>query len=762
MGYSVIGKRMPRVDGLEKATGVAVFTDDIVLPNMLHGKILRSRYPHARILSIDTSRAEELPGVRAVVTAKDAPEVNYGPWLRDQTVFARNKVRFLGEEVAAVAATDLDTAEEALDLIQVNYEELPAVFDPFEALRSGAPAVHEDLDNYESLYPMLKHGNVCSTTKFYHGDVDKAFADSYLVVEDTFKTQSVHQSYMEPRVVVAVFDASGRLTVWTSTQSVYTTIGLLAVALQMPMTKIRCIAPRVGGGFGGKMDPLIEPFAALLARKAKKPVKIALTREEELIGTNPRHACTTHLKLGVGQEGVFQALEADIVYDGGAYAHEGPGVTDFGAIRVRGPYKVPNVNIVSRCVYTNKTVAGAFRGYGNPQVSFARESLLDVAAEKLGMDPVEFRLKNLVSRGDSIVTGQVLHSVGIRDCLTKATERAGWGKPPTKADRAIGFACLEHTAGILASAAFLKINEDGTVLVLTGAIEIGGGQQTILAQIAAEELGVPLEHIGMVMGDTDATAYDWATVASRTTYNVGNAVKIAATDAKKQLLEMAAERLEARVEDLEIVDAIISVKGAPDRGVSVREVSFDAHYHKGGPILGRGSFYPEEPSRDPSIMAGVATALWPTHIYGTQVAEVEVDRDTGQVKVVNMVAAHDVGTAINPLNIEGQIEGGLTIGLGYALSEEILFDGGKTLNPSLIDYKLPTAADVPPIEPIIVEDYDPTGPFGAKGVGEPGLVATAPAIANAVYRAVGVRIKDLPITPEKVLRALKEKEGARA
>jgi CO/xanthine dehydrogenase Mo-binding subunit len=529
----------------------------------------------------------------------------------------------------------------------------------------------------------------------------------------------------------------------------------------MPISKIRVITPPIGGGFGGKANPLFEGHAAFLSIKTGRPVKIELASEEDFICTNPRHASVSKIKIGAKKDGKITAFELEFYLDNGAHVFEGPAVCDLGSIFGRGPYWFSNYRINGYSVLTNKIVAGAFRGFGNPQVSWARESALNMLAEKLNMDPLELRKKNTIKTGQPMVTGQIVENSGIDKCIAQCEKVHGITQQPNGENQGRGFGFLMHPTGLLSSSAFVKIHEDGSVVVLNGAVEIGGGQSTLLGMVAAEELGVSLEKVTVILSDTDVTPYEWETVASRTTYNSANAVKRAAADAKKQLLDMAAEKLGSGIDpdELEIRDGMIFMRTVPEKKISVQDVSFAAHYYKGGPILGRGSFYREEPPRDPKIMSGVSTAIWPEFSEGVQVVDVEVDEETGVVSPLHIGFTNDCGTAVNPLTIEGQMQGGSVQGLGFALMEQYVFDNGKMVNPSLLDYAIPTAMDAPSIKATWVENPSPTGPFGARGIGEPGMVPTAPAVANAIYNAVGIRLKDLPMTPDKVLKAIQAKKG---
>jgi CO/xanthine dehydrogenase Mo-binding subunit len=752
-----VGARIERVDGRRKATGQALYIDDLEFPRMLHARVLRSPYPSARILRVETARARALPGVKAVRTATDLPDGRTGPFIKDEPVLARGRVRYIGEPVAAVAAVDAETAVEALSLIEVEYEELPAVFDVEAAVAPDAPLVHapEEIEGYVKVWPAIFGGNVCSTTAFEEGDIEAGFREAEVVVEDTFRTQMQLQAAMEPSGAIAVPDPSGRVTVYASTQAPHLNQSRLSEALQLLMSRIRVIAAAVGGGFGGKVELLAQGIVLPLAQRTGRPVKLILSREEEMIAGRPRHATVITMRLGARRDGTLVAKTARCLFDTGAYADDGPGIAAFGAMMQRGPYRIPHVRIESHCVYTNKVKTGAFRGFGNPQGTFASESLMDMLAEALGMDPLELRLRNAVERGDLSLGGQVLRSVGFKACLERAAEAVGWTTRPG-ACRGKGIAGLNHISGLLSSAASIKMNEDGTFALSVGAPDIGQGSDTVLTQIAAEELGVPSDQVSIVTGDTDTTPYNWAVAASRTTYTTGNAVRGAGRDLRRKILDLGGELLEASPADLEVADGSVRVRGVPDRRISYRELGLVSHWARKGPLTGAASLMIDDPY-DPkrTVIRGFPFGPLTAYIFGAHAVEVEVDTETGHVRIIGAAAAHDVGRAINPTLVEGQIQGGFIQGVGYALTEGLLLDGGRVTNPSFVDYRVPSSLDAPAVTPIIVEDEDGTGPFGAKGVGEAGLVATAPAIANAIYRAVGVRIKELPITPERVLRALR-------
>jgi 4-hydroxybenzoyl-CoA reductase subunit alpha len=734
-----------------KATGDAEYTDDMVLPRMLYGKILRSPYPHARIIDIDTSRAENLPGVKAVITGKDTPGRKYGVFGRtaDQYALAIDKVRYIGDEVAAVAAIDEDIVEEALDLIRVEYEPLPAVFDPEEAMRPGAPRIHG------------VERNISGITRLDFGDVERGFQESDYIREDRFQTGGQAHCQMEPHAALASFDSSGKLTIWVPNMSPFAKRRLLARTLNLPESNIRVCKSYVGGAFGGKSEMFSLDFcAALLSRKTGRPVKITYTREEVFITTRQRHPMIIELKTGVKKDGTIIARECRVIGDTGAYNSTGLLAVWISCQGIVKTYRVPNIRYEGYCVYTNKAICGAMRGHGSIQSRFADESQLDMIAEELGIDPLELRLKNVRQSGDILPNKSKVTSCALTECIQKTAESAGWkekrGKLP--GNRGIGMGCSTGYTSVTmsplsSSAALVKFNEDGRVTLLTGAVENGQGTETMLAQIAAEELGLKLEDIVVASADSEMCPTDIGSYLMALTFVTGNAVKLAAAQAKRQLLETASEKLGADVADLEAKDGLINIKGSPEKAVSFRELVM-ASLMKGTPIMGEGHYMPQTEYLNIWTGEGKST---PTYSFSAQVAEVAVDRETGKVKLFGTSVAHDCGRAINPMDVEGQLEGAIAVSQGMALSEEVLWDEGQMLNPSFSDYRMPRFPDIPEITPIIVESIDPEGPFGGKEAGE-GPAHTGPAaIANAIYDAIGVRIKETPITPESILKALDEK-----
>jgi len=760
--YSVIGKKTPRIDGSAKVTGEAKYAGDMELAQMLIGKILRSPHPHARILNIDVSKARRLSGVKAVLTGHDTAKIKFGsfdsvPQTANEYFLTWDKARYIGDELACVAATDEDIAEEALDLIEVEYEILPGIFDPEEAMKPGMPLIHEESEN-----------NISVRIFWDLGEVDKALKEAYYVREDRFVTQSVLHAPMEPHTALAMVDTAGKLTLWTSTQVPYYIQRWLARTLPMSLDQIRVIKPHMGGGFGGKWEVYpIDFCASLLAKTTGKPVKIAYTREEEFLATHRRHPEILYLKTGVKKDGTITVREARVILDGGAYNSCGHVTAYLSGGFQTVPYRIPNFRYEGIRVFTNKAPCGAMRGHGGVQPQYSADVQLDMIAEELGIDPVEIRLKNSLQPGDTTLTNYKILTCGLPECLDKGTERSHFkekrGKMPE--GLGIGIGCNGFVSGTsfrihaspdAYSTAIIKLAEGGKVLLTTGASDIGQGAETVLAMIAAEELGVALEDIKVVSADTELAPLDAGSYSSRVTLFAGTAVRNAASEVKKQLLKFAADRLEANVEDLEVRDKRIFVRGSPEKGMSVAEAVSVAQWAQDGkPLTAVGTYVPpeaymaEDKAMDP--LHGPAS---PAYSFGAHFAEIKVDRETGQITVLNFTATHDCGFAINPMAVEGQLEGSVNMGLGYTLREEIIMDKGLPLNPRLLDYKVQTSLDMPPMGSIIVETKDPQGPFGAKEASEGTLNPTPASVANALYDALGIRMKSLPITPEKVLEAM--------
>ena len=755
---TVIGKKTLKLDAYAKSTGEAKFATDIYLPKMLWARVLRSPLPHARILSIDTQKAKRLPGVKAVLTAEDVPEAKYGALVLDMGIFARDKVRYIGEAVAAVAAVDEDTAAEALDLIQVEYDELPAVFDPVEAMQPQAPVIHEDLKSYTTLFERTARamtGNVNYQADIKMGDIEVGFSQSDMVFEDSYQTQKVHPAYLEPNSTVATFDSQGRLVIYNTTQRPHINQAILSSLLGLPISKIRVVPCYVGGAFGGKNRTLTEPTAAALALKSRRPVRLTFLREEEFTSSTTRHSSIIKLKTGVKKDGTLVASQITMIYDCGAYAPT-PNAVWLGAVTATGPYRIPHVKLEAFSVYTNKTMGGAFRGYGTPQVTYARESQMDHIAHELHIDPIELRLKNCFKKGDALHTGQELVSVNIEDTILKTRDLIGYKKVKPGKNRAFGISCGFCPCGGFATSSVVKLNMDGTAIVTTGAMDMGQGLRTVMAQIVAEELGLSTDDITVIIGDTDSTPFDVGIFGDRGTHTTGMAVKMAAADARNQLLVLAADKMEANSNDLEIQDKKIFVKGAPHKFIHFKDVLGGGMYKKGGPIIGKASINPSTRPIEPAIAQGAASRMFSTYTFATNIVEVEVDRDTGEIQVHKAVGAQDCGTVINPDGVEGQMVGGMAIGLGYGLYEDMMVKDGQVMNPNFLEFRLPTAVDMPKISTVTVENDDPNGPFGAKGAGNSSVINFAAAVANAVFNAVGVRIKDLPLTAGKLLQHLKK------
>ncbi|MDM8555359.1 xanthine dehydrogenase family protein molybdopterin-binding subunit [Desulfococcaceae bacterium HSG7] len=749
----VVGKSFPQIDALEKAMGKTKFVTDLALPQMLHGRVLRSPYPHAKIKNIDTSKAKRLAGVKAVVTYADTPGIKYGPRTDDWTIFADDKARFYGDEVAAVAAVDEDTAEGALDLIEVEYEELPFVADPLEAMQADAPLVHDD-----------KPGNIAAEFKVEAGDVDQAFKDSHVIYEDRYFTNQVYQAYMEPMGALAEIDKSGRLTLWTGTQIPNMMRMTYATALGVSADNIRVIVPDYGGAFGAKMENNVHLVAAVLARKSGRPVRLINTRHDDFIAGNPRVPMYIDIKLGATKDGILTGKEVQVVGGAGARVVYSQVIVATACYRVDSLYRLKHVRSKGFTVYTNTVPTACFRGFGNSQMTFVLESALDMIAEQLNIDPVDLRLKNGIGPNETSVHGWKINSSGLKECVVKAAAKAEWKtkRGRKKPFKGIGLSCCNHVSGnrpfareFDGGAGIVRIGRDGRITVYHGESDMGQGQKTTFAQIAAERLGVPLEMIHVADVDTDISPFGLGSFATRGTLMGGNGVLAAAKDAFKQLAETAAGMLEASAEDVRCRKGSFFISGSPEKSLPFKEVAAQATYDRhGAPVVGTGFYNP------PTVLPDLETKygnISPAYPFACQIAEVEIDPDTGQVTVTNFVGAHDVGRAINPLATEGQVRGGVTQGLGWTLMENMAYADGKLINPDFVDYIVPSALDVPEIKPILVEPIEPNGPYGAKGIGEPALNPTMSAITNAIYNATGIRIKELPVSPEKLLEEINKK-----
>jgi 4-hydroxybenzoyl-CoA reductase alpha subunit len=756
--YEIVGKPVPRIDGRVKVTGTAAYAGDLLLPGMLHGKVLRSPYAHAKILNIDTKKAENLTGVRAVITGKDFPGIVVGFMKRyaDRPPVAIDKVRHYGEAVAAVAAIDEDTAEEALDLIEVEYEELPCVLSWEEALKEGAPIIHEHAKN-----------NIGSTCHFEYGNVDQAFKHSDFIREENFATQRVTIGFIEPHAAIASIDGSGRVLFQGSKQSPYITWRHLAWGLDMPLNKIRIVTPYIGGAFSGKHEALDLDFCAVrLAQKTGKPVKIVVT-QDEVIGTyRQRHEKHVWLKVGMNKNGTLVATDCTYIADGGAYLSVSPlNLYLFGLFATL-PFRVPNVRYDAKRVYTNLPVCGAVRGQSQVIAGYVFSSMVSMMAQDLGLDPVDVMLKNIVREGETLVSGSKITSTGLEEAIKKVADGIDWKQKRAEkiSNRGLGFACGAQISGLrmgghFASSAVVKIGEDGTVNLIHGGTELGQGGDPVFAQMVAEILGVHFEDISIEMEDSHEAVLDSGMFGDRCTVWSGNAVIAAAEDAKKKLIKIAAEMLNAKEDHLVFKDRKVYVRDNPEKQLPFLTLVRQAHYNLGQPIYGSGSWaLPEAEIAD--FSKGYAEHLTPSFSFVAQAVELEVDPETGKVRMLASVAADDCGQPINPLLVEGQMDGGSAHMIGQGLFEISLYnDRGQALNSSLRDYKIPTALDVPKLMNYHVDVHDPIGPFGAKGAGETCTTAIMAAIRNAIEDAVGAKITNPPFTPEKIHKALKEKKG---
>lgn len=752
-----IGVPQPQLAAREKVLGRAQYVGDMKLPGMLHAKVLRSPHPHARIVAIDTSRARALRGVRAVVTGADAPPQPWGPIHKEHRILAVGKTRFAGEEVAAVAAIDEATALDALELIRVEYEPLPAVLDPSAALEPGAPEVHEGTRN------------LAREIRINRGDVDAGFRAAAAVYEATYDVSYQYHGYLEPMGTIAAVDGNGRLTVWAPTQSVFFTRALVAEALNIAPSEVRVIQTVVGGAFGGKLtEDANSPIAAFLAVKTGKPVRLVNNRLEDFLAARSSIPTRVWLKMGLARDGAIVAKDSIIIADNGAYSGLAPEMVLVTAFRTDCLHRIENVRSHARLAFTNKIPSGTFRAFGTQQMAFPLDSHLTVLAEMIGMDPVDVHLKNAIRQGDTSVHGWYMGSCGLAECVETARDAIDWAAKRARTQtgvrrRGVGIGTGIHVTANRqlgnwdGSTILLKVNEDGRVTLVTGECDLGQGSNTVLAQIAANELGIPIEHITVSAPDTETAPFCFGTFASRVTILAGNATIKAAQEARGMLLGVAAQKLEVAASDLTIADGRIHVAGVPGHGITVAEAARLHIFRQGGEgILTRATY------DAPTVMADKQTFygnVAPAYSFAAQAVEVEVDTQTGQVTLIDSYVGDDCGKALNPLAVEGQIHGAVAQGVGWALYEDFVFADGRLANGNFADYHMPTADALPALRHGIVESIDPNGPYGAKGASETALVPTAGAIANAVADAVGVRINSLPITPEKVLAALRETRG---
>ncbi|MBT3350910.1 MAG: xanthine dehydrogenase family protein molybdopterin-binding subunit [Nitrospinaceae bacterium] len=754
---SIVGKRISRDDAPGGVSGENHYVDDLNPAGVLYGAVLRAGRAHARILSIDTSRAERVPGVVCVLTGRDVPQNAYGLYVVDQPVLCEKRVRYEGDPVVALCAESWEAAEEACRLIKVDYEDLPAVTDPEEALGPDSPVIHESNPG----------GNLLLEWKVRRGEMEKGFAEADFIVEERYHSRPQEHAAIEPHYCMAEVDSNGKVTVHVSSQTPYIMRANLAKVLRLPISKVRIVGCKVGGGFGGKHEIMLEPFAALCTMKTRRPVKFRMSREEEFIASTIRHSLIMDYKTGVTQEGRITAREIKIILDGGAYASFGETTASKAALMGAGPYRMDNLKVDAKLVYTNNGIAGAVRGFGVTQTTYACESHMDTLARRLEMDPLDFRLRNAIELGDPAHSGDIIQSCGLTATMEKATSAVRWsaiggGKPSPCGTRrrGRGLAAMIYPVGFTAtnnpSAAFARVNEDATLTLWTGVVDMGQGAHTILRQIAAEEMGIAFDAVQIVSGDSDIAPLDLGSVASRVTHIAGNAVKMAVGRVRAKLVRKAGEMLEASEKDIKIKESTVFVEGAPERSLSLADVALKCH-KDGELIVSEATYNPPDLHLDKENGQGKP---YDCYVFATHAAEVEVDIETGEYRVLRLAAAHDVGRAVNPMNVEGQIEGGALQGYGFGMMERIQFKDGIAQNPNFDDYLIPTSLDAPgEMETIIVETHEPTGPFGAKGVAEPALNPTTPAVLNAICDAVGARLRDLPATPEAVLRAMSGENG---
>ncbi len=756
MSFSVIGKATPKRDGLDKVTGHTRYLHDLELPRMLHGAILRTPVPHARILAIDTSRAEALPGVAGVITAATVEQRPFG-FARDHLALKGGprdggKVRCIRDEIAAVAADSELIAQEAVGLIRVEYEELPGVFDPESALGAGAPLVHE---GRESNRADLRY-------QFSHGDVDEAFARAAAIVEGTYRLNYVTTACLGTMVAAAAWAPDGGLTMWSTTQVPFLYQRELAEALGITGDRIRVIQPPVGGNFGRGLDLYpIDIIAALLARRVGRPVKIAFDRIEEFIASPSREPCVIHLRTAADAGGRLLGRDAHVVIDNGAYVSWGSTTPYVMLSTAAGLYRCPAVRFDTSIIYTNNPYSGSMRGYGNLESTFAVEAQMDDLAERLGIDRVAIRRLNASQAGDVNPQGNVITSCAMSDCIDwVAREIARAPAPPARPGvrRGIGYAAMFHVGGgarVYRSdgcGAIVKLDDFGKLSLLTGASEMGQGSETVLAMVVAEELGIPVDRVEVINSDTAVKPWDVGAHASRTTFIAGNAALLATRELKGKLLALGALVMDEPAAELELRDGHVRVRGHPERSMAYDRVVRAGHFRSGGRTLVAEAFYdPPNEMLSKDLRGNVSAAYG----FAAQAVLVEVDEATGKVDVLKVASAHDVGRALNPPAAEGQIHGGIHMGLGYALCEELVIREGRVLNPQLMEYALVAAGDMPEIAIRLIETVDEAGPFGAKGLGESGVIPVAAAVANAVKDATGVRITELPLTPERVYRAIR-------
>ena len=751
---TLVGSSVERVGSRAKVCGAVRYAADFDFPGLLHVKALRSPYAHANLVRIDAAPAAALSGVRAVVTRDDLSELQpyFGTGVEDQPVVVIDKARYVGDIVAAVAADTREIAEEAAALIEVEYEELSAVTDLLDAAKRDASIIQDGHTD------RMADGNIHGVYHAASGDIERGFAESDEIIENTYTLPPIQHGHIEPHVVTAYWEPGGKLVVHTPCQTPSPLQEQLAKVFKLALNQVRVIVPPVGGGYGGKNHARIEPIVALLARKARRPVRWTLTREEVFL-TGRRFGAVVKMKTGFKRDGRLWARKVEVYYDMGAYALSGPANTKNACIIAGGPYDIPHRAYTTYAVYTNLPPAGPFRGVGASHVCWAYESEMDEIARRIGADPLELRLKNLLCEGDRFITGETMNSVGISECVKQAAAAVVWSGSAEQSSRSgsivrgKGIAvAIKSTSTPSTSAASVRLNGDGSAVLLTSSAEIGQGAHTALAQIVGDVLGLPLERVTVTFPDTDVTPYDKSTSSSRTTFHMGRAAQIAAEQIRDQLFQAGAKALEARIEDLELVNLRLQVKGVPEKYLTYPQLFRAIYGEPSGSLFGSHTLRTRG-GVDSKTGQGKGSSFW---FYSAAGAEVEVDTETGKVRVVKIAAAVDVGKAIHPKQCDLQNEGSALAGLGSALFEEMRFDNGQPINATFLDYLLPSIHDHPnEFRSVLVETPHPDGPFGAKGMGEAALPPMAPAIGNAIANALnGVRVRDLPVKPEKILTAI--------
>ena len=746
-----------RLDGREKVTGVGRYAADMTMTGLLHGRFRYAEIAHARIKRLDTSKAKALPGVMAVLTEADVPDLRYGLFIKDRPLFAKGVVRWEGEVVAAVAALTPEIAKRAVELIEIDYEPLPVVTDIEAALAPGATLVHEDWESYWTDEKLVRSGNEASRSTIVKGDAAAAMATADVVVKGRYVAAGSQAAPIEPRAVLAEWKGD-RVTIWSSTQVPFAARALVSETLGLPQNKIRVIVPHLGGGFGAKCEGHFEPQVAALARAARRPVKVVFSRREEFLAPDHRReGMVVELETGAMRDGTIVARRGRVITENGAYSADEPLITQLATIFAAGPYNTPNLDILGQCAYTNTQPSGSVRAPGAPQAAWAIEQHMDEIATALGMDPVALRRKNLLRNGDASPTSQVMEAIRAVETLDKAAELIGWGEPLPD-DEGIGIACAWWPSFPMATSAFVKINADGSPTIITGAQECGTGAVMTLPILAGEILGIDPSEFSLVYQDTESGPWDGGAGGSQTLFNNGRAVSDAAMDVRRQLLKLAADELEAAEDDIELADGQARVKGSPTRFVTIAALADKAQSSQLLVGRGWGEVPPTPTSETASCVGRLGAESFAAPTFGTHAVRVKVDRDTGVVRVLKVVAAHDSGYVVNRTGAAGQVTGGVVMGLGQALTEGTqISTEGRVRNAHLLDYKLQTMADVPEITVWFTDTAVPdAGPKGSKGIGEPPCIPTPGAVANAIAAATGARVRELPATPGRIWSALRE------